>query len=67
MGCTPRYIRIGELARLAGVTPYCIRKWTSEGLIPHVKRPGERLLYPEDEAMEAIRLILEPKGGAQAA
>jgi excisionase family DNA binding protein len=63
MECNPRYIRIAELARLSGLTTYYIRKWTGEGLIPHVRRPGERVLYPEDEAMEAVRQILEPKGG----
>lgn len=63
MHCVQRMIRIGELARMAGVTPHCIRKWTLEALIPHVKRPGERALYPEDEALEAVRLILQPKGG----
>lgn len=63
MECNPRYIRIAELARLSGLTTYYIRKWTREGLIPHVRRPGERVLYPEDEALEAIRLILEPRSG----
>lgn len=63
MECNPRYIRIAELARLAGVTVYYARKWTRENLIPHSRRPGERVLYPSDEALEAIRQVLEPRGG----
>jgi len=58
MHCVQRMIRIGELARMAGVTSHYIRKWSKQGRIPNSKRPGEQRLYPEDEALEAIQQLL---------
>jgi DNA-binding transcriptional MerR regulator len=47
---------IGELARLAGVTPRTIRYYTAEGLLPPPETRGRYALYSEDH-LRRLRLI----------
>ena len=47
---------IGELARLAGVTPRTIRYYTAEGLLPAPEARGRYALYSEDH-LRRLRLI----------
>ena len=45
-----RLLRIGELARLAGVTPRAVRFYETQGLLPapHRSEAGYRLYSPHD-------------------
>lgn len=54
-----KYIRIGELARLAGVSSRTIDYYTQIGVINEATRsPGQHRLYSE-EALNTIRIIKE--------
>ena len=60
-GPGPRLYRIGELARLAGVSPRTIDYYTGLGLIKPVKRSkGNYRLY-DDETLHRIRRIEQLK------
>jgi hypothetical protein len=53
-----RKIPIGELAGRNGLTPYYIRKWAAQGLIPHYRVGNGNLLFPEREAMVVVAQLL---------
>lgn len=50
-------IRIGELARRAGVTPRTIRFYVEEGLLPQPARPSKNIAYYGFDCIEKIKAI----------
>ena len=42
-----RYLKIGKIAKLLGVTPQTIRNWYKSGKIEGVRTNSGRLLFPE--------------------
>lgn len=53
--------RIGELARLAGISPRTIDYYTGLGLLSPVKRSGGNYRLYDDETLERIRRIEQLK------
>ena len=58
--CPERYVSIGELARRAGVSPYRIRKWVSQGRIAHARPDDGNTIYPIRRALSDIKELLDP-------
>lgn len=54
-------VGITEAARLLGVHPNTLRKWTDEGLIPHMKLPSGHRRFSVAE-LERFRRRLEGRG-----
>jgi len=52
--CIEPYIGIGELSRNTGLSPWKIRKWVKERIIPCCHRPGEHRIFPRMQAAQAI-------------
>lgn len=51
---TGAFLRVGEAAELAGVSPAAIRKWVGRGILTAVKIDG-RLWFRELDVLEAER------------
>jgi len=51
-------LKIGEMARLAGVLPSTIRYYTEVGLLkPAATTPGGQRLYDKEDTLGKIRMI----------
>ena len=63
---TPRqgYLKIGDVARLVGVSPSLLRSWESVGLVnPHRTRSRYRLYAPEDvRVLKRARFLRRVRG-----
>ena len=56
----PRLVRIGDLARLTGLSIPHLRRLADEGVIPTCRRgPGHHRLFPLEEATQRVREIIE--------
>jgi DNA-binding transcriptional MerR regulator len=54
---TPTVLRIGELAKLTGVTPRTLRYWEEQGLInPSGYRGGGERMYSQTDMARVIRI-----------
>lgn len=52
----PKFLKIGELAKKAGVPTSSVNYWTHEGfLMPSKTTEGGHRLYPEKESLLVIR------------
>jgi hypothetical protein len=60
--CVDPFVGISVLSRRTGVPWNKLHKWAGEGLIPHCHRPGERRMFPERKATQAVRNILREGG-----
>lgn len=55
----PRLVRIGDLARLTGLSIPHLRRLADEGVIPTCRRgPGHHRLFPLEEATQRVRKII---------
>lgn len=59
-------LRIGELARRAGVTPKAIRFYETKGILPPANRGANRYRLYGDDAVEMLRFIKQAKSVAEA-
>ncbi|MGH6690001.1 MAG: heavy metal-responsive transcriptional regulator [Gammaproteobacteria bacterium] len=55
-------LKIGELARRAGVTPKAIRFYERKGILPAAKRAANRYRVYGDDAAEILRFIKQGSG-----
>jgi DNA-binding transcriptional MerR regulator len=55
-------LRIGELARRAGVTPKAIRFYETKGILPPANRGANRYRLYGDDAVEMLRFIRQATG-----
>lgn len=58
LGDDVRFLRIGELAELAGVSPRTIDYYTQLGLLIAARSPGKHRLYCE-ESLKTVKIIKE--------
>jgi DNA-binding transcriptional MerR regulator len=55
-------LKIGELARRAGVTPKAIRFYERRGILPAAKRAANRYRLYGDDAAETLRFVKQAGG-----
>ena len=55
-------LKIGELARRAGVTPKAIRFYERKGILPAAKRAANRYRIYGDDAAEILRFVKQAGG-----
>lgn len=48
--------RVEDVARLACVTPYCVRRWAREGRLSGGRKIGKRWLWPRAAVLRALGL-----------
>jgi excisionase family DNA binding protein len=48
-------VRVGEVARLLGVTPWTIRAWVKAGRLPVLRLSKRTLRFDAAEVMRAVR------------
>lgn len=53
----PKRLRIGELARRAGVTVPTVKHYLHEGLLPRPEKTGRTMAYYDESCVARIRLI----------
>lgn len=58
------YLTRSDVARLFGVSPATVARWTREGKLPFVLTLGGQRRYVRDQIVELVRQIHESHGAA---
>lgn len=44
-----KFVRLGEAAKKAGVSPHTLRRWVKAGLVPSFRTPGGQIIFRETD------------------
>jgi len=57
----PRYLTLGQAARVLGVTRETLARWARVGHVPALKTPGGRWRFVEEDLILALRRASDPE------